>query len=327
MNDADHGRSSEHADGQDRLRFHLRKLQRHPGYLAARAALRMVRTLPSNAWRMATHQHRELPSAIIVGAQKAGTTQLFEGLLRHPCCFGSVRKELNYFSYLPGRPLLWYRSRFPLSRTVHRAGGICLEASPSYLPSPVALQRMSDVLPDARVVVVLRDPVARAFSHYQHLKTRRRENRSFAEAVHDIWRRGTLAAELGAALKEDAPPMLDYISWSYYALQLDALWRVYPREQTLVLESAELFADTDAACQRAFSFLGLEPFQVTVEKIFNRGYYRETIDPAIAEELRAHYRPHDELLAKLTGRTFRWMDSSRRAGQWPQDSRSSDRAA
>jgi Sulfotransferase domain len=315
MSVGDHEPAAETLVGRDRLRFHLRKLQRHPGYRGASRVWRIARTLPFDLWRIATHPYRELPSAVIAGAQKAGTTQLHEGLLRHPCCFGGVRKELNYFSHRAHWPLMWYRSRFPLSRTVGKARGICLEASPSYLPSLEAHVRMQEVLPEAKIIVILRDPVARAFSHYQHQKTRHRDRRSFAAAVGEIIDSGTLAAEPGAALAAGAPPMLDYISRGYYALQLESLWQVYPREQTLILDSAELFEDTSAVCHKVFRFLGLEPIFVTVDKIYNRGYYRETIDPGVAEELRAHYRPHDELLASLTGQTFRWMETSGRSAQ------------
>jgi hypothetical protein len=86
-----------------------------------------------------------------------------------------------------------------------------------------------------------------------------------------------------------------------------ALWQIYPREQTLLLDAADLFDDTNAMCQRVFEFLGLERFDVQPDKVYNRGYYREKIDPATAEILREHYRSHDVWLAQLTGQSFRWM--------------------
>jgi len=75
----------------------------------------------------------------------------------------------------------------------------------------------------------------------------------------------------------------------------------------LVIDSADLFADTSATCQRAFSFLGVEPFYVRPSKVYNRGYYEEKIDPRVAERLRQHYRPYDELLAELLGGPLIWM--------------------
>ncbi len=294
---------------RERWHFHLRKLQRHPAFLFTKDSLRVARQLLPNVWRLATCRQRELPSAIIVGAQKAGTTQLYASLIRHPCCFGGVRKEIDYFSKRARWPLAWYQSRFPLASGVAQVHGLCLEASPSYLPSPNALRRMREILPSARIIVILRDPVARAFSHYQHDKSRRRESRPFADVVARAIEehQNSVAPEFGWAHHPNAKPLLDCVARGYYALQLEALLQAYPREQVLILDSADLFADTNAVCQQVFRYLELDPIEVPTEKVYNRGYYHESIDPATAQWLREHYRPHDQLLTELVGRQFRWM--------------------
>ena len=309
MGDSDPNRPADARMVEGGIRFYSRKLQRHPGYRGASRVWRIIRKLPANAWRVATHRYRELPSVVIVGAQKAGTTQLYESLIRHPACFGGARKELNYFTDWSFLPVWWYRSRFPLTQRLHRVRGLCLEASPAYLATPSALQQIHETLPNAKIIAVLRDPVARAFSQYQHNKSRYRESRSFEAAVHEIIAGGTLPPKPGAALSAGVKPMLDYVSRGYYALQLEALWKFVPREQTLVLDCADLFDDTNGVCQRVFDFIGLQRHDVTLKKVFNRGYYRETIDPEFAAELRAHYRAHDQLLVELTGQSFRWMQS------------------
>jgi hypothetical protein len=247
---------------------------------------------------------------VVVGAQKAGTTQLFACLVRHPQCLGGRAKELQYFSKRRDRPISWYRSQFPLTRTVIKAGGLCLEATPSYLPSPPALRMMGQVLPDAKVVVLLRDPVARAFSHYQHYRTRRLDQREFPEVVRQQIAQSPYQPVRGAAVGPDAAAMLEYVYRGYYALQLEVLFEQYPRERVLIIDSAELFDDTNAVCQQVFDFVGLDHHDVPPRKIHNRGYYRERIDPATAELLREHYRPHDKLLVELVGRRFRWMDAA-----------------
>ena len=304
------GGSSVNSGADDSTRFYLRKLQRHPKYQATQRALRSARRFVPNVWRWATQRMRPLPGAVIVGVAKSGTSQLFSYVLRHPRCFGSVEKEVNYFSYHWQRPLGWYRSRFPLARTVDAVGGICLEASHSYISTPAALERMYQVLPQAKLMVVLRDPVARAFSQYQHHRQRRRETRSFNHIVREsiansphVDRRDRPLPPLGASVA-------NYIWYGYYASQLVALFAIYPREQVLIIDAADMFDDTNAVCQRVFDFLGFERFDVQPDKIFNRGYYRETIEPATAEVLRDHYRPHDAWLVELTGRKFRWMDAA-----------------
>jgi Sulfotransferase domain len=291
------------------LHFYVRKLQRHPAFGSLKRPLNAAKEAVSHSFRMSTQRLRLLPTAVVAGAAKAGTTQLHAHLIKHPRCFSGAEKEVRYFSRFSDRSLAWYRSRFPLRARVERCQGQVIDSSPSYLPTPSALRLMRDVLPAARVIVILRDPTARAFSNYQHQKTRHREARSFAEVVAAELQRNLYSPQLGAALGPAAPPMNDNISGGYYALQLELLLALYPRDQVLILDSADLFDDTAATCQRVFDFLGLEPFNVHPEKVYNRGYYREKIEPQVAELLRDHYRPYDELLTQVVGRPFRWMAS------------------
>ncbi len=285
------------------------KWRRNRALRPLRRAFRKSKRLLPSYWRLATQRYRQLPTVIIVGAQKAGTTQLHSCLIRHPRCFSGASKEIHYFTKHRDRPLSWYRSQFPLAWSVSRAEGLCLEATPSYLPTPDALQMMGETLPDAKVIVLLRDPVARAFSHYQHYKSRKLETRSFKRVVREAIERKEYRPVRGEALAPDAAPLLDYVYRGYYALQLEVLFDQFSPEQVLVVDSAELFADSNAICQDVFEFIGVEGRDVSPKKIHNRGLYRAVIDPEIADQLRKHYRPHDQLLVELTGRRFGWMDS------------------
>ena len=132
-------------------------------------------------------------------------------------------------------------------------------------------------------------------------------NASFEEAVEDEIRAIAVRPKWGAALREDTRPMLGYVARGYYALQLELLLKLYRRNRVLVLDSASLFADTGAVCDRVFSYLGLEDFDVEPSKVYNRGFYQETIDPRVAERLREHYRPHDEMLEEVLGWRPGWM--------------------
>lgn len=289
------------------LRYYVRKLQRHPTVALGRKAVRTVRSAAPAAWRYATRHLRQLPAVVIVGAQKAGTTQLYAYLTRHPRLFTASEKEVNYFSLHADRPVEWYQSRFPLRRQVGAVNGLTIDASPSYLPNPSALRLMRSVLREARIIAVLRDPVSRAFSHFQHAKSRGREQRSFEQAVEEEISLGLFPPERGVALLPGAAAQLGYVARGYYALQLELLLSLYPPEHVLVIDSAELFDDINATSQRIFDFLQLEPFEVHLDKIYNRGYYKEKSDPRVAERMRQHYVPYDTLLAQLLGRPFRWM--------------------
>lgn len=291
--------------------------RRNPVLRPARRSFRKAKRFVPGLWRQATHQQRALPGAIIAGAQKSGTTQLHLSLVRHPRCFGGATKELHYFSKRSELPLSWYRAQFPLARTVNRVGGICLESTPSYLPTPSALRMMAEVIPEAKLIVLLRDPVARAFSHYQHYKSRGLETRSFEEVVADSINQAEFAPTMGAAMPSGVEPLLDFVHRGYYALQLEVLFDCYPREQALVIDSADLFRDTNSVCQEVFDFLGLEQYDVSPKKVHNRGRYRARIAEETAELLREHYRPYDELLVELLDRRFQWMDVSPGAASLP----------
>ncbi|MFO0792245.1 MAG: sulfotransferase domain-containing protein [Pirellulales bacterium] len=304
-------RLADTGENESSLRVLWRQVKRHPAFRVWKAPGDFAKGLLPNAWRMSTQGLRHLPTTVIVGAQKAGTTQLYAYLVTHPRCFEAARKEVDYFSKHSERSVRWYRSRFPLAFRVARKRGQVMEASPSYLPTPSALRQMHQVLPKARVIVLLRDPVSRAFSHYQHRKTRHLESRSFADCVREEIRANEFPAQLGVALEPAAKPMLGYVSRGYYALQLELLLKVFPRNKVLVMDSAELFADTAAACKRVFDFMGLDEFDIELTKIYNRGYYKEKVDPQIAAQLREHYLPYDSLLGQVLDGSFSWFGGAK----------------
>jgi hypothetical protein len=292
---------------EDSLRQFARRVKQHPAYRVAKPALDAVKNSLPLVLRMATNRFRHLPTVVIVGVKRAGTRRLYANLLKHPRCFAAVEKEIDYFSEHPERSVAWYRSRFPLRRRVLRRGGHVLEVSPSYLPNPIALQRMKVVLPRTRIIVLLRDPVARAFAHYEHQRTRFVESRRFEEAVAEELRNDAFPAKPGVALAADAKSMLGYVSRGYYALQLELLLKVYTRNRVLVIDSASLTEDMSAVCERVFDFMGLDSFDVKSGKTGDRDVNQQKIDSRVVDRLREHYRPHDEMLEELLGQSFSWM--------------------
>src|SRR5438105_4956255 len=105
-------------DDEQSLRLFLRQIKRHPAFRVWKAPFDILKDLPTSTWRLATNNLRHLPTTVIVGAQKAGTTQLYAYLVKHPRCFGAAEKEVDYFSKRPHRSVAWYRSRFPWRRRV-----------------------------------------------------------------------------------------------------------------------------------------------------------------------------------------------------------------
>ena len=192
-----------------------------------------------------------LPTFVIVGAQKCGTSTLAAWLRAHPEVFFSERKELHFFSGEENwaRGVDWYASHFEDAPAVG-------EATPHYMNFPEAVDRMAAVLPEARLIVCVRDPVERAYSSYRHMFFRRAsERRTFRRAIED-----ELAEERG--LPE--PGRCDYAELRYlvqgrYLEQIEMLLGRFAREQVHVLLLDDMEADPRATFDAVCRFLGIAP--------------------------------------------------------------------
>ncbi|HSI79805.1 MAG TPA: sulfotransferase, partial [Solirubrobacterales bacterium] len=178
-----------------------------------------------------------LPNMVTIGAAKCGTTALHSYLGRHPETSMSRPKELNFFvaSHNWGRGLDWYRSHFDPGAKVRGESSHLYAGHPVY---PGAAEKMARVIPDAKLILLVRDPIDRIRAHWAHNYAIRFERRPMREAV-----------------LEDP----NYISRSSYHLQLTRFLEHYPREQILVLEQPDLASDPAATLARVGEFLGLDP--------------------------------------------------------------------
>src|SRR5690606_21536211 len=105
---------------------------------------------------------RPLPNVLIVGAKRAGTSSMYKYLCMHPDVYGSVRKEVEFFSQHYHRGISWYRAHWPIFPIRARASQVYFEASPNYLFHPLAAERAKRLVPGAKIIVLLRNPVDRA---------------------------------------------------------------------------------------------------------------------------------------------------------------------
>jgi hypothetical protein len=214
---------------------------------------------------------RPLPDFLIIGAQKAGTTALYSYLRRHPEITGPAWKEVSFFDRHYHRGEAWYRGNFPLLRRQHTG-----EASPSYLIHPLAPQRVAALLPDVRLIVLLRDPVDRALSHYYHEVALGREPLSFEAALEREEERTRGEVE---RMLED-PGYFSHAWWDFtyrargrYAEQLERWLAVFRPEQLLVLRSDELAERPGPTYARVLEFLGSAPHELEgYPLVFTREY-------------------------------------------------------
>ncbi|HEX4115489.1 MAG TPA: sulfotransferase domain-containing protein [Solirubrobacteraceae bacterium] len=215
---------------------------------------------------------------LIIGAQKAGTTSLFEYMRRHPQIHMPAEKEVYFFNsdraYSRGRD--WYLA---LMTAGAPPGAICGEATAQYMagaphkdlehgdrddlqpdsgqklpPEDVIPARIKRLFSEVKLVCVLRDPVDRAYSHYRMAALSRIESRSFDEAVDQLLAPGALERARSGHTGTDG-----YVVIGEYARILAGFLRVFPREQLMLVFSGELEQRPTEALAKVFGFVGVAP--------------------------------------------------------------------
>ena len=238
--------------------------------------------------RVADEGMGALPDFVIIGAQKCGTTSLYHLLTRHPLVEPAASKELHFFDSLYDEGIEWYRECFPLPKWKDGRTTITGEATPGYLFHPLAPERMAKMVPEARLIALLRNPVDRAYSQYHQRVRKGRETRSFEEAV-------------GAE-----NPDTEYLARGIYVDQLLRWSRFYDRDQMLVLKSEEFFERPLDILKLVLNFLDLPEWQPDVWEIRKKGGYEEGIDPSVRRRLEEYFEPHNQRLYEYLGVEFRW---------------------
>ncbi len=235
----------------------------------------------------------QLPNFLIIGAMKAGTTSLYHYLRAHPQVFMSSVKELDFFAHDPNgsRGLDWYRRQFAAAE----AGSVAIgEASTIYTKFPRfpgVPERIAAQVPNVRLIYVIRHPIERIRSHYQHQVAVGAERAPFERAVFDD------------------PIYLDY---SRYAMQIDQYLPYFPQDRLLVITSEDLRHERLGTVRRVYEFLGVEPDYTppNLDREFYRSGERVTYPPLawrIRRTLKRHL-PASKRAKELVDAPFaRWL--------------------
>lgn len=263
--------------------------------------------------QLISSQFRALPEFVIIGAQKSGTSSLYNYLsqhsqIQHPLVH---KKEVHFFdggldpkkdSYRNG--IRWYRAHFPLEKGKNNERIICGEASPLYLFNPLVPNRMKESIPNTKLIVILRDPVERAISHYFHNKRHGLENLSFEEAIMKEEKR------VFPAFNNNNFKDFRYIHYSYkmrgqYAEQINRYLKLFPRRNIFITKSSDFFRDPRLKLSHIFDFLGIldesSKLDVTPKNI---GKNKHKIDKNMEKYLKSYFYLYNEELYKLIGITF-----------------------
>jgi hypothetical protein len=278
----------------------------------AQQAIRGTAFLP----QLATASLRMLPDFLICGGQRCGTTSTYKMLSSHPDVLPAVLlKGVHYFDTGFDHSLNWYRAHFPLRATARRREAktgrrpITGESSPYYLFHPLAASRIASTLPGVKTIVLLRDPVERAFSAHSHELARGYESLDFESAIalEEARTRGE-AKRLTAdptAQSEDLQHHA-YLARGRYVEQLTRMEKAIGRDSMLVVDADDLFRDPQPAMDAMCEFLGIRPHPDRDALRKHNARDRAPMDPALRARLESYFEPYDAELADWWGRTPSW---------------------
>jgi hypothetical protein len=271
-------------------------------------ALKQQRALGGESERTSTRiKMGSKPNFVIIGAQKCGTTFLYHLLGQHPRVEPAAKKEIHYFDHHFDKGLRWYRSHFPTTKG-NKQKTITGESSPYYLFHPLAPARVARILPDARLIVVLRNPVDRAYSHYHQEARRGHELLTFEQAIETEEAR--LRGEKEKMLEDEHYTSFNHQYFSYlsrgiYVEQLIEWSKYFAREQILVLKSEELYERAPKSLTTVFKFLGLPEWEPKALEPLLKGHY-PPMDRATKRRLEEYFKPYNRRLYEYLGVDFGW---------------------
>lgn len=264
---------------------------------------RTARTRPRVLAR-ATARVRLDPSFLVLGEMKCGTSSLYAYLSRHPQIRHPYFKEPYFFSTRYDRGINWYRSNFPLAI----GGGVTFESSVYYLAHPLARERIREHYPEAKLVVMVRDPIARTQSHWNHSHSKGRDPLPFPEALDAEPAR--LAGEVERLAADPSYVSYAHIHHAYasrsrYADALRPWMETVPPEQLHVIASEDLFQRPHETLDELQRFLGLSVEDLSPYEVVNSRTY-ERMDPVTRERLAREFEQPNRELYELLGRDLGW---------------------
>lgn len=256
-------------------------------------------------WRKISASQRSLPDFIIAGTQKGGTTSLFDYLIQHPNVLPPIEKEIHYFDSKINAGKNWYKAHFPFVKNENFITG---EASPSYLYFEPCHEAIHKLVPNAKIILVLRNPVDRAFSHFHMMQKRFKvENRSFSEAIRSS---AVSNIDVNAGSSQQIISKKDqhfsYVERGFYLQQIKSLLRFFPKNQLKVYSSESLFADPQKVVNDVFDFLSLAPYDSVDFVPSNTGSYVSKMSQEDRSYLEEIFQEPNENLFSFLEKTFPW---------------------
>jgi hypothetical protein len=254
---------------------------------------------------------RVLPDFIIIGSMKCGTTSLYYDICEHPCVSPAAYDEIGFFDSNFHLGLNWYRSMFPTKRRIEdirRKEGVAItgEDTPFYFWNPVAAKRIQKLLPNIKLITILRNPIDRAYSEYQDVVSSESNSPSFETFIeNEINTRRKDSSLITEENFEIFNQKNSYLLKGIYVDQLKIWAGLFPKEQIFTLSTENLNSEPITALESVFQYLNLPDYKIKNTRRQKQKKY-VPMNSQTRKILIEFFKPHNERLFKFIGKKFDW---------------------
>ena len=281
---------------------------------------KLLQKYPELAESQASLEQTKQPNFIIIGAGKSGTSSLYEYICTHPQVLSALKKEMRFFNHKPNfnKGIDWYLSHFPPIPPGKKI--ISGEATPGYFGSN-AQEVIQDLFPNIKLIAILRNPVDRAISQYNHWVRNGIERRTFQEAVNseiekleeifnsvditDLNKPEKIRKICHQVRKGNSQEKVGYLWEGLYVYFLQKWTNYFAKKQLLVLKSEDFYARPEVEMTKVFTFLGLPNYRLPQYKKYNAGKY-SSLDKQLYDRISEFFQPHNQRLEEYLNKKFDW---------------------
>ncbi len=273
--------------------------------------------------RRITSNLRTYPDFIIIGSGRAGTTSLYSYLIQHPNIMTSFSHreqkvaDLHFFEYMISSSTNWYRSHFPtniskkLLQLRTKDSVISGEFTSTYMYHPSVPKRIFDLIPNIKLIVILRNPVDKVYSAFSQQFQFKEFTTSFEEYIESELKRIKIIENKPdlKTFNEDFESIAvpNILRHGIYHTYLKNWLDIFPKKQIYVLDSKDLHDNTQETLDNIFKFLEIQPVNISDTSKINVGNYSK-MDKLTRRKLLDFFTPFNDKLNDLLGTKFHWSD-------------------
>ncbi len=252
-----------------------------------------------------TSSSRVLPDFIIIGTVRSGTTSLYYNICEHPSVLPADYDEIGFFDSNYELGLEWYRSMFPTQKQMkelEQNSGLAItgEDTPFYFWKKEVVERISEILPNVKLIGIFRNPIDRAYSNYNLGIRKNTEKMTFVEAIdeeEDFLK--------NHSFREAVERKRSYISKGMYSKQMKLWLEIFSKKQIHILSTEEMKKDPQSTLEKVFKFLEISDYTIkSPQKEKVETYEKMSLE--VRERLSEFYKPYNEEFFQIIGKRFDW---------------------